>query len=396
MTSIHRHLSLARLGVFAALIAFVILAPSSAVRSQDAQNQPAATVVAAAPSESTPKQAEESRAVVQQLTADDFSVRLAARGRLEDVPAADLRQAVLAPGLNPEAAVALLAELERRYQSMDLSDAGAAVQDRLLLSELLEKLKTDRRLVLADGASRILNEHWRVRVALARRELEKVGAYVRSGSFTSRDELRWLPGRGLPSIQILLGEDFTGGMEGIDLIERMSRLTDPGLGVAGISVWLLEGHKLTDPEYARLSQLVGQNRIQERSRIALGIRSRPGVASGVIIESVTKGSSAADAGLNSMDLLVSIVEPIPEDASPAEREEAEKKAELRDFDDLVERLKKYRDGDIIQLKVVRGAGHLTRNNFFGPAPDLPQQIPLKEEIVSVTLKGWEKLPVETD
>ncbi|GAB5439851.1 MAG: hypothetical protein Fues2KO_02000 [Fuerstiella sp.] len=333
---------------------------------------------------------------MQQLTSDDFSVRLAARGRLENQPAADLRQAVLAPGLNPEAAVALLAELERRYQSMDLSDAGAAVQDRLLLSELLEKLKTDRRLVLADGASRILNEHWRVRVALARRELEKVGAYVRSGSFTSRDELRWLPGRGLPSIQILLGEDFTGGMEGIDLIERMSRLTDPGLGVAGISVWLLEGHKLTDPEYARLSQLVGQNRIQERSRIALGIRSRPGVASGVIIESVTKGSSAADAGLNSMDLLVSIVEPIPEDASPAEREEAEKKAELRDFDDLVERLKKYRDGDIIQLKVVRGAGHLTRNNFFGPAPDLPQQIPLKEEIVSVTLKGWEKLPVETD
>lgn len=333
------------------------------------------------------------QSVLVQLASPEFSVRLEARKQLRELSARQLQSMAQDPNLPPEAGVVLLKEVERRYST---DSADSAESDRRVMSQLLETLRGEHRLVLADAANRILDDHWRVRVALARVELEKLGAYVRSGSFTSRNELRWMPGSGMPSLQILLGEDYTGGLAGLDLIERMSRLTDPGLGIAGISVWLLEGHPLDDLQYARLSELVGQDRIQERSRVALGIRSRPGVDDGVIVESVTRGSSAADAGLNSMDKILAILEPVPDGATPEERQKIEQKSRLRDFDDLVERLKQYRDGDVIRLKVVRGAGYLTRRNVLGPIPDLPGQLQLKEETVDVTLKGWEKLPVGSE
>ncbi len=292
------------------------------------------------------------------LGAVSFATRRAAAQQLSGLSVAELKAMVELPEseLKPEVAIRLIKELEKRY-------IDPATKDLKAVSDILESLSTSHRLVLADGTQRILSDHWRIRVELARVDLEKSGAKFREGSFTSREEMRWLPGANLPSVQILIGEEFTGGKDGLRIIQRMARLTDPAMRSAGVSVWLLEGHKLTDEEYSILSELVGQDRIQERSRVALGIKGSPGVIDGVVIEGVTKGSSAADAKLQRMDRILAIVEPIAEDLPADERRRLEEKQNLRDFDDLVERLKKYRDGDVINLRVVRGAGFLRANPF---------------------------------
>ena len=108
------------------------------------------------------------------------------------------------------------------------------------------------------------------------------------------------------------------------------------------------------------------------------------------------GRAAADAELKPQDLILAIMDDIPEDASPEEKAALEKAQVLqqgqvlKDFDDLVQRLKKYREGDVIRLKVIRG-----RQRPFFIAPDLPPVEPGQiAEIVPVKLKGWLQLPVE--
>ena len=326
--------------------------------------------------------------IVADLGSANFRTRVEASQRLADLPIEDLRAAAERSDehLSAEVAVRLLKELELRY-------VKASGDELFGVSDILETMNVSERLLLADGARRILDDHWRIRVELARLDLEKQGAVFRKGTFSSRRDLGWLPGANLPSVQILIGEKWKGKAEGLRIISRMSRLTDPAMRSAGVFVWLLEGHPLTDEEYSVLSDLVGQDRIQERSRVALGIKWMQGSSGGVLIDGVTKGSSAADAKLQRMDRILAIVEPIPEDLPSDERQKLEEKQNLRDFDDLVERLKKYRDGDVIKLRVVRAAGFL-RPNSFGRPPEIPPQIELPVEIVPVKLKGWEKLPVE--
>ncbi len=240
--------------------------------------------------------------IVADLGAVSFRTRVEATQRLTKLPIEDLSAVTERSGekLSAEVAVRLLKELELRY-------VKASGDELFAVSDILEAMNVSERLLLADGARRILDDHWRIRIELARQDLEKQGAVFREGTFSSRRDLGWLPGADLPSVQILIGEKWTGKTEGLRIIRRMSRLTDPAMRSAGVFVWLLEGHPLSDEEYSVLSDLVGQDRNQERSRGALGIKWMQGSSGGVLIDEVTKGSSAADAKLQRMDRILAIV-----------------------------------------------------------------------------------------
>lgn len=322
------------------------------------------------------------------LDADDFQDRKAAAAQLAELPAEDLRQLLQIPhqSLSAEVVVRLLTELESRYQSNSDRDVKTA-------SEILESLADSPRLMLADGVQTILSRHWRTRVTLARQELETLGARFRDGTFSSRRNVRWLPGREMPTLQILIGEEWRGGTEGLRIIERMSALTDSSLQLTGLYVWVLEGHKLGEDDFNVLNDLIGRTRIYERSRVALGISGSPIVGEGVLIETITKGGSAADAGLLPGDLILEIVEPIPDELSEEEKRLRKEAQKLRDFDDLVERLKKYREGDVMRLRIIRGIGAA---NQFGQFQNPPLQIRPVEKIVDVKLKGWDKLSVRQE
>ncbi|MEQ9408415.1 MAG: PDZ domain-containing protein [Fuerstiella sp.] len=328
--------------------------------------------------------------LVAELSARDFATRLQASTQLADLSLAELRSLLSLPEsqLNAEVVVRLLKELERRY------DPGR--KDELqAVSDLVESLTGSTRLLLADGSQRILARHWRTRVMIARQELESLGARFRDGSFTARGGMGWMAGSDYPSVQLLIGEDYTGGSEGLRIVKRMQNLTDPGLrGNSGLFVWILDGHPLTDQDQAFLAELVGPTRVNERSRVALGIRTDRTVAPGVVIDEITSGSSAEDAKLVPGDVLLAILDPIPEDISDEEKLELERKQQLRDFDDLVARLRNYREGDVIRVRVRRGGIRQNNRLFGGPLPQ--QNPPFRapwEEIVEVTLKGWDQLPV---
>lgn len=322
--------------------------------------------------------------VLAGLQANEFSTRIAAAKQLSELSTAELGVLANLPAseLVPEAATRVLHELEKRY--VDESNE----QEARMASKFIEDLASSARLMLADGARRVLEKHWRRRVAIVRGELEDLGAKFRDGTFSSEDNMRWLPGADMPTLQILLGEEWQGGNEGLRKLERMAALTDPQLRMTGLYAWVLEGHKLTEADFSTLNELVGQNRIYLRSRVALGISGWGNVGPGVLIKSVSRGGSADAAGLRERDFIVSIVEPVPDGISEVEKQKRLEAQKLQDFDDLVERLKKYREGDVIKLQVVRG---LFGGNQFAPrVPPQGQRGPA--EIVDVKLKGWMDLP----
>ena len=340
----------------------------------------------------------EATAVHDRLLADlgskDFSVRSAASARLKELTASDiLRLATRVKDQpNAEVVVRVQAEIDARYESEDPADVTVA-------SKVLEAQAGDPRLMLADGARQSLRQHWRQRIELAIKALEEHGAIVRRGTFTKYDRFNPFPrsSEDTGAIRILLTETWTGGDAGVAIFQRLTALCGPVLGEAGIKLYLLQGNRLTEEQERQLVEVVGQNRVAKRSRVALGISPYGHTGPGVLIGQVTAGSSAADAGLKPGNLIVAILPKNSEPAAPANKEgelapeivpgTAVDKTLLRDFDDLVERLMEYREGDVMTVRV-QTAGHV-------PGFDqLPGNDQLKEanlEEVKVTMKGWQDL-----
>lgn len=324
------------------------------------------------------------------LGSKDFAVRSNASARLKEVTADELLKLSekLPDQPNAEVVVRIQAEIEARYTSSDPANVQMA-------SQLLETQAADKRLMLADVAQQTLRRHWQQRIEIAIKEIEQHGAIVRRGAFAASQRFNPFPGRGGgngKAFSILLTETWTGGDAELAIFERLTALYGPVLGDHGAKLFLLAGNRLTDDQEQRLIELIGQNRVAKRSRVALGIVQYPNNDEGVLIDKVTPGSSAADAGLRKGDLIVAIEpkfaksKPDSEDA-PLQiiPKGAEDKSLIRDFDDLVERLMDYREGDIMIVRVRRAVGYLG-GRFLPegrPEPVL--------ETVKVKMKGWQAL-----
>lgn len=343
------------------------------------------TVYADDSTKNSPAKDDQLSDLLKGLASEDFQSRVQASKKLKQLPPEELRKLVTLASKEPsaEALIRLLAEVDDRYASEDEKNVDAA-------SAALENLAEGNRQLTVDNAETSLTHHWARRVALAIKTLEHMGAVVKKGDFAPGGGMFGVP-QASPSLQVLIGEKWTGGDQGIEVFERFSNLTGPAIrGSGGLVVYLLDGHPLTEKQRSSLTDLVGANRIAERSRVALGIRGSRTTAESVLISYVSKGGAAFAAGLQTGDLIVAINNPDREKLTDEELAKAKKAELLRDFDDLIERLKQYRAGDVIELRVIR---EFTSKVERGPDGSLRprRNIDLVEEVVPVTLKGWEEL-----
>ncbi len=347
--------------------------------------------------------------LIEDLGATDFARRAAASKQLKQLAADDIKTLASLSVEHPSAEVIirLLAEVDARYASDDKETVRAA-------SEALELLSETTRIVLAESANESLRKHWQTRIDLAIKELEKNGAHVKNGAFAQDPGIGWGRRRAIGTVNIFIDEYWRGDADALKVFRRLSALVGPVRATGGVSVYLLDGHPLSDGQHADLAELVGQNRVVERSRVALGITPDPGnMETGVLIRTVSRGSTAASAKLKSGDLILSLAAKASKENVPAEADD------LQDFDDLVERLKDFRPGDVVYLTVVRDFRRAAlqlrmfrqlnvppRNlpkptqdklkpGAENPNPGQLRDVPTyRPEVVEVELKGWRDLKTD--
>lgn len=338
--------------------------------------------------------AQNPQALIASLGAATFADRHQASQQLRQLTTSDiarLAERAVRTG-SAESIVRILAEVDNRYGNASLPE-----DEQALVSETLETLAAQAAQVPAELSLQSLNLHAQRRASLAMKELRKRGAAIRRGTFQAGIVLGGAARN--PPIQIFLDENWKGGLEGIELFSRIVRSDDPAQFTGrDATVYLIDGHTLSAAELNRLRELIGQNRIAQRGRVALGIVGDPVFAPGVIIDRVSSNGSADRAGLRAGDMILAIEvdhqDVLPEEekkAIPGDEELGTDRSPLADFNDLVERLKKYRAGDTMKLRVIRQykAAFLFRS-LPGDQDDLRQRVP-KVEVVSVKLRGWTEL-----
>lgn len=360
--------------------------------------------------------AEELQQLQIDLAANDFQVRKAASARLQTLTTEDMGK-LAKDLLNTPSAEVLMrihSELEVRYLAKSKAE-------RIQASELLETMATKERLLSADPALHSLQKHWETRIEVALAKLVEMGAIVRRGTF-SRPPSGFSEDSHLPARQILITKSWTGGDSGLEVFDRLKSLTGPVRGPNGLQIYLLSGHPLTLEQERRLLQIIGANRVQYRSVVALGItadRMTQGFFEGVSIQGVSKGGSAEKAGLEPGDFLLAMygpgekVQPMeydpdqwrtfrrPGEINPKDPAETNNANRLVDFDQLVDRLKKYSPGDKVKLQLVK---KFRSSQMFRPFPQIPPVNPRGDDPnpenptgkvieVEVELIGWADLPM---
>jgi hypothetical protein len=310
-------------------------------------------------------------AIVNGLQSVHFDERQAAAEALLEIPADQMTALVQAADNvgSGEVIRRVYDFLERCYVQDD---------DRsLVAAEILETAVSSPHWMTAELAKDILARNGQVRVTRALLELQALGASVRPRDPREIWDRRRLGPVGIAGfgmsddiIRIDIDEDWTGNERGIQLFQRLSPLINDLQGMRGmrLGVYLIEGHPLTDAQVAALKSMLGDRRVVSRGKVALGITADPffGDNIGCRIGTVSRGSSAGDAGLQPDDIILKLGDDT-----------------VKDFDHLVELLKKYDPGDVVKMAVQRA-----------PAPlGFPEQRFRGGQLleIPVTLKGWNDL-----
>ncbi len=333
---------------------------------------------------------EEVIALTDQLRAAEFTVRQQATLRLRDISAAQ---------------VPVLVEASLRHTEAEASSRAMAVLGQIFISddedrvraasEALETATGSTRLHVARSAIDLLRRHWKRRCDLAEVELAALGVSFNPGRLSSHlssegadvGQARIFLGRraafmGQPLLQINLDRNWKGGDRGIQLLKRIASIANignigNGPGDARIGLYLIDGHALSEDQTAELRSAFGDARVVRRGRVCLGITGHPFASdtTGCRVGEVRAGTSADDAGLQPEDVILSV------DGTA-----------IRDFEHLVELLRKYDVGDKVTMSIRRGDAALGRN-LFPPAPGDPedqpdQPVPPLARDIEVHLKGW--------
>ncbi|HUE16819.1 MAG TPA: PDZ domain-containing protein [Planctomycetaceae bacterium] len=294
--------------------------------------------------------------VARGLESPAFAVREAATAKLAqaEAPALPVLMAVAHEG-NLEAAVRAVGILEAIYVSAEVKGDVAAVDGA---ESALEELTRTGRPSVADRADVMLESHYDIRERRAVTEIERYHGVPkfgypgeltnawnqrlnqapvpidRSGDAKEKGDLTWL----------IIGPKWTGGDEGLKQVARLKRLK---------ILYRIQGCPVSDDGIARLRAAIPGLEVHVRGAAKLGISSGSflGPEKGCVIQDVQEGEAAANAGLRSQDRIVQF------GGHPIEN-----------FDSLVELLRNYKPGEVIETIIVRDEG--------------PLKVPL-------TLTGWD-------
>ena len=309
--------------------------------------------------------------LLEQLESSSFSVRRQALESLKAIPADQIE--LLGPSAqqhhSADVAARIVETLEYHYLNEDYTIRSAA-------SLALESLVNADRQLIAEHARNALDRNWRIRIDLAAEELVKFGAILKRDDLEEDSPLRGWRSGSSRSLKVILTEDWHGGEQGLDVFRRMVALLGPHtFSYSGLSVFLIDGHTLTDEEVNELKNLLGDTRIAPRGKVVLGItgmQQAPGNSEGCLIDEVEPFGSAHSAGLEPGDLITDI-----------------NGTGIEDFRALVTQLKQYDVNDVLDVKVVRNYRGQLYNNLFGRR-ETPNPQGIKVEVVKVKLKGWKE------
>ena len=283
---------------------------------------------------------------LEQLRSSEFSVRQKSIETLQAVNAEqiDLLTQAIQTSAENEVARRCVDLLERRYAT---GDRDSAVVRRA--SEALEAAAKSDRWFVAEAAHDSLERHWKRRVEITLLELQKMGA----GMSPKAPEKLWEGNREYSGpfnrkspidddhLKIIVDEHWKVDAKGFELLRRLVPLVshDFMTGQSRVSVYLIDGHTQQPEEEAELRAIFGDTRVSFRGAVCLGVAANQQQdigGSGVQVSDVQPNSSAFRARIRAGDVLLKF------DGRT-----------LKDFDDLIEKLKAFQPGDEVTFQIRR-------------------------------------------
>jgi hypothetical protein len=240
-------------------------------------------------------------------------------------------------------------DLIRAYLWVDLREAQTTAD---AAEFALDELDRTGRPAVAERADVVLQSHYEIRERRAIAEIERLHGKAMFGTISPA--VFWNPranpaplpnelqrdatkGRGELTM-VIIGPKWTGGDEGLKHVARLKRLH---------TLYRIEGKQVTDNGIMRLRAALPGLEIQVRAAAKLGIEHRPdffgpAVEPGCMIETVKPGEAAANAGLQSRDVILRFAGQT-----------------VVDFDSLVKILRHYNPGDIVEAQISRNDRPMT-------------------------------------
>lgn len=288
---------------------------------------------------------EQVQEAIQQLRSPEFAVRQKSTETLRAISAEqiDLLAQAIQNSSENEVARRCIDLLERCYATGD-RDSRVVRQ----ASDALEAAAKSDRWFVTEAARDSLERHWKRRVEIAMLDLQKLGAGMSPKNpaklWESNQEYSGPFNRLDPTsddhLKIFIDEYWKADASGFELLRRLTPLVSHDFmkGTTRVSVVLIDGHAQQPEDIAQLNAIFGDTRVSKRGRVCLGISHslQADVRTGVEVSNVQQGSSAFTAEIQPNDLLMKF------EGKP-----------LKDFDELIEKLKSYRPGDEVTFEILR-------------------------------------------
>jgi len=189
----------------------------------------------------------------------------------------------------------------------------------------LEELAAQKSASVASRAGAVLSMNYEVRERRAISEIQKLGAIVEYSDQAIADpnlaENRFIA-------HVVLGKDWTGGIEGLKHIKRLERLR---------LLYYIPESGVTEEALKDVQASVPNLQVQRRGRSCLGVSclTDPN-ANGCQVMKLVPGSAAARAGFQLGDVIVAF------DSKP-----------VKDFDSLISLIGTTKPGDKVKIEVQR-------------------------------------------
>ncbi|MEO2036697.1 MAG: PDZ domain-containing protein [Planctomycetaceae bacterium] len=312
-------------------------------------------------------------AVLVALNAPDFATRQSAQDQLRNLHLDQISLLAEHAETTPAAETAVSCVRALQYHLL-----GDAPQFARLAWEALETLNSSDRHVVREEVNWVLFDHWKIRQKLATDELRKHGASIvlpesaaaakivhdrrkfeKQNPSLTLLQRRIFNGRRLPppAVQVFFSAAWRSDLSALRILQRM-----PGLqmreaqafaGIAGgrqrrpfggrnrngptpVAIFLIGGHSLDVDSVTWLRGAFAQH-LQERGEVMLGITGDGAtVGTGCVIGTVVPFGSGDAAGLFTGDKITSLAD-----------------RPIRSFQDLVDELRSFSAGEMVEVAVVR-------------------------------------------
>ncbi|MDA0589554.1 MAG: PDZ domain-containing protein [Planctomycetota bacterium] len=307
---------------------------------------------------------EEITAWVAQLSSRNFQDREAATKKLSSAgPAAAAAVAKAAAEGPVEVGLRAVAILDAHYKSEDGSTIDGAEAGLL-------QLKTAKHAGVARRAAETLTRHYPIRQDRAVVQIREFGGQIQFDRFFGRNRAPGLPEHGAVHA-VAIGPDWTGGEKGLEQVSRLDSLS---------TVYLLNGHELSEKSIAELQKQLPQMTIQRRGAAFLGVGTQND-ALGCLIGEVKVNSAAARGDLRGFDIVIAF------GGKP-----------ILGANDLIEAITLHQPGETVKLVVLRDydRGFLMRQALvemihdedeFHPLAALAMMANMRVEL-EITLEKW--------